>query len=107
MGGLGRILALARAADFVIARRLVAFEIWIISGEQEALQAIRFGQNLAWNLLASCFEAICKAVYDIHNFSMYQRIFLGFSNVVPNSLDEGLKLPHRVVVLGGSGKRKE
>jgi hypothetical protein len=46
--------------------------------------------------LIPCLEAIRKAVYNLRNFSMYQRIFLGVSNVVPNRLDECLKLPSRI-----------
>ena len=43
--------------------------------------------------LIPCLEAIRKVVYNLRNFSMYQRIFLGVSNVVPNRLDECLKAP--------------
>jgi hypothetical protein len=49
-------------------RWLVTFEIRIISGEKEALQAIRFGKNLAGDLLTPCFEVSVRPFMTFTRF---------------------------------------
>jgi len=70
--------------------------MWIVSGENQTLQSIRFGEDLIWNPLALHSKRIGETVDDLHNLSMDEWIIPTLPDVALKCLNEFLEFLSRV-----------